>query len=710
MTQRTPIPIGGSGLQAGTGVFTTQPSTPEDLREVTLRPGRTARRPALFEGCELESGTDIIGIHALRAYGVTAVVTYDTVLRNVELHLVAPDFTPRLVGTIWTLPAGVAFPRVSMADVWNVLAIAHDEPSLGARQVTTIFTVSPTEGFAPLVLQLDASSGGPPPSRNVRFRGVCRHLTYLVGWGYGTETDPDRPEIVRVSLPDDPTDFKPEHYFLCGQGRDPVLRCDAVSEVLLAQKGTETYTIFGSDRPSFGIVKADTLFGVASSRLAVVVGGTHYRWAFEGPRRSTGGVSEDQSLPLDLEDYGLSTPRDLIFDYAFACYDPRENAVWFVFETAEGPGFAYIYHVEADQWSVRQYPVALFCGGVFVRDLSGSSLGPEGITDFTTFDTPAAPAGALTATGDVDVTVTGTLFGGERCEVWGKPRGIPGATWTKIGENGTVALGVVAVPCVYNRFGVTWDLAARLTLSGIAGAAYRAADPSLWPALTQGSGQVPVPTIASRTASFTSAYFTTLPAGGANAGALNFLLEAPALTQTELTYELRHRLAGSSDPFSAPVAVAALTAFSGRAVQFGIDAVRSTSREIEVRVLSPELTGAWTNIQASRWMGPLTYFGVVVDRETTGQYKWILTAPPEPIYSFDSSTARLQFNVGFGYNDETFSFSFTPSLVNAGFSSVVYTSNLVAGRSNTEVAFRARREIVWQGVSFESIYFITAPT
>ncbi len=702
--QRTPIPLGGTGLVVGTGVFTTQPSTPEDLRDVSLRPGRTARRPGLFEATTLSSGNHIIGIHPLRAYGVTAVVSYDDATRVVALHLVAPDFTPRLVGTIWTLPAGLAFPRVSLTDVWNVLVIAHDEPSIGARQVTRVFTVSPVEAFADLEAQLDVTSPGPEP---VKFRGVTRHLTYLVGWGYGTETDTNRPEIVRVSAPDDPTSFVPEHYFICGQGRDPVLRCDAVGEVLLGLKGTETYTIFGSDRPSFGIVKADTLFGVASSRLAVVVGGTHYRWSFEGPRTSTGGVSTDQSLPLDLDDYGLSEPRDLIFDYAFACYDPRENAVLFVFDLDTGPGFAYVYHVEADQWSVRQYDAQLFCGGIFVRDLSGSSLGPEGVTEFDSFSALAAPAGDLTATGDVDVIVSGTLFGGEVCEVWGKVRGIPGAVWAKVGEQPTVTLGTITVPCVFTRFGLTYDLAARLTLSGVAGAAYRSADPTLWPMDTQGDGQVPLPLLTARawSGAYTT-YFETRPTTEPSSGAMLFALNCPATSQDELTYELRTQLTASPGYGAEEVVPLIDTVSAGRCVRFGIDPVVHTQRDVQVRVLSSELTGTWTTIISGVWMGPLTYFGVVVDRRPTGQYEWILTAPPELVYPFDGALAHLQYDVGSGYTDETLGPSFTPDLFNScGFNSVVYTSNLLPGRGNTETQFRARREVTWDGFTYFSIYF-----
>ena len=55
--------------------------------------------------------------------------------------------------------------------------------------------------------------------------------------------------------------------------------------------------------------------------------------------------------------------------------------------------------------------------------------------------------------------------------------------------------------------------------------------------------------------------------------------------------------------------------------------------------------------------------------------------------------------------DETF--TFLPALT-AGFSGAVQTSSIAAGRSNTETAFQARREIVWRSQTFVSLYFFPA--
>lgn len=700
--QRTAIPLGGNGLIVGTGLFETRPAALEDIRNVSLRPGRTARRGGLYGVASFVGATDVIGIHPLRALGVTAVVTYHSTTRVVALHVVAPDYTARLVGTIWTLAAGVPFPKVSLADVWDKLIIAHDEPSYGLRRETRYYEFTPVENIFDLIAQLNANSAGPAP---IKFRGVCQYLTYLVGWGYGTEpstvpppdTENDRPEIVRISLPDDPLAFKPEHYFICGQRADPVNGCWLAGDVLAARKGSSSYTIFGSDRPSFGIVQSDSLFGVASSRLAVTVGAVNYFWSFDGPRRSTGRASDDQAIPLDLYDFGLSDPTLLSFDDAFACYDPVERVVLFVFGT-----LVYCFHTEVEQWSLRDYPFNLFAGGIFVRDSAGAGLGPTADTDFSAARVNT-PTSAATVPGQVDVTVTGALLGGEVLQVWGRPRNVSGATWQVLGNKTPVVLGLNTCDVVYPKLGVTWDLATRLTISGVAGAAYRNSDPTAWPLLSQGTVLVALPTIAPRTVSGTTGYFETRPIGEANIGAMVLLLDAPDLTETHLTYELRSAPAGGA--YGADAATAIFTASGGRATRVGIDAVRHTQRDIQVRVRSAELTGAWVQMFANVWMGPLGYFGAVVDREPTGQYRWILTAPAEPAYAVDSGVAHLQYKIGAGaFTDDVF-FSFSPSQPEPGFASLVFTSTLFAGRSNTESQFQARRELTAQGQTFYSIYF-----
>lgn len=696
MRDRTALVIGGKGIVRGMGMQVTEPAALTDLRNVTLRPGKALRRFGLTRRATFAGQSAVLGVWPIRSQGIGAVLTFNPTSRVVTLFRVAPDGTVGGSLPVWTLPATAGFPRVSLTDVFDRLIIAHDEPTYSQRQATRVFDPAANtivDLTADLFLPTEPITPVP-----VRFRGVTRYLSYLVGWGYGSENagDDNRPEIVRISLPDQPTVFRPEHYFIAGQRGDPVLACYETGGVLAVRKASESYQIFGYDRPSFGIRPVDQLFGVANSRLGVVVGERNYFWSLEGPRIATGGASQDMALPLDLRG-ALVDGASIDTSEAFACYDPAERAVLFIFGT-----WGYAWHLEAEEWSYRQYGTRVFSGGILYRDASSSGLGPTSSATFVSSAAPAPSLGSAGAVVSVDVTIAGTLLGGEVLELWVNDAG----TWTRRATQAVSATGAqtIAAPAT-GRFGVTAQLAVRVALSGIGQTGATGSNPDDWSGATRGTRLLPLPVIAARTASAITAYFETQPAGSPNLGVMHFLLDAPDPTaQPQLTYELRHKLFGGAD--GTPETVPVSTKLGGRAVTLGIDAIRHTDRVIEVRARTTESIGAWVEIQALRWMGPLPYFGVVITRQSTGAYSWQLTAPPEPAYSIDSGLARLQFNVGSGYFDESFAFSFTPSTPAPGFGGTVFNSALVPGRSNTEVAFRARREIVWQGQTFFSIYFV----
>ncbi|KKL57496.1 hypothetical protein LCGC14_2234810, partial [marine sediment metagenome] len=156
---------------------------------------------------------------------------------------------------------------------------------------------------SPLVeLTADLDGAGDAP---VYFRGVTRHLNYVIGWGFGTATEQSRPEIVRVSLPGQPTVWSPDHFIIAGVRDDPVLLCESLGTIpspLAVFKETETYQIFGYDRRTFGIRRIDDIYGIAAARLAVTVNGICYFWSLEGPRATDGSnPSRDLAWPLDLD-------------------------------------------------------------------------------------------------------------------------------------------------------------------------------------------------------------------------------------------------------------------------------------------------------------------------------------------------------------------------------------------------------------------------
>jgi hypothetical protein len=104
---------------------------------------------------------------------------------------------------------------------------------------------SPSDGtLGPLMLDL-AREGTSYPAK---FRGVAKHLEYVVGWGYGTHLDEDRGEVLRVSKPGEPTTFVPEHYLLFGQQGDPIIGGGLVNGEFCVQKIAQSFKLVGYDR------------------------------------------------------------------------------------------------------------------------------------------------------------------------------------------------------------------------------------------------------------------------------------------------------------------------------------------------------------------------------------------------------------------------------------------------------------------------------
>lgn len=495
MAERPRLPIAfGGGLDRYTGTTETQPAAFRDLRNVHLRRGGMEVRGGLDPALTV-AGTDaILAVAAIRSLGIGALITWTEATRRVDLHLIGGDGTISPVGEVWTMPAGYARPRVVVTDSYDLLFIAHDEPAILARRATRVYKPA-TSTIIDLTADLYTGPGDPVGPQPMYFRGVARHLAYLVGWGYGSERpddangpgDKDRPEIVRMSLPGAPLSFDPNHYFLAGQRGEAVVSCQPTGNLLAVLKGAERYTIFGYDRATFGIRPADMLFGVAAQRLAISVNGVVYHWSHSGPRRSVGDApSDDLSLPLDL---GGPSPSQLATDAdtlgGFATYDPAKREVIFCFGS-----WAYVLHVGeqgSERWSYREYGVVVASAGTLSLSAS-TGIGPDALALFV--DAVADDYNTITVNWSADESA-GALLGTERVELWGKPATT--GLWSRlkvqqVTGNGTPPFTVDALS------GTDYDLAVRLTLNGVASAGYTDSNPANWPAGAQGAVSLPLPT------------------------------------------------------------------------------------------------------------------------------------------------------------------------------------------------------------------------
>lgn len=364
MSDRPRFPMNfGQGLDRETGSMAVEPSTYADLRNVHLGAGKAEIR----QGNKIivatpPTGTDaVLAFHPIRSQNITVVITLTTATRLVQLWLMANDgSTCTLIGTIWTLPVGFAFPKVVTADSYDLLFIAHDEATYANRMVTRYF-----DPVAVTINDLSVDLNRDTVAAAVKFRGVVKHLAYIFGWGYGSEVagQGDRPEIVRCCVPQEPLNWQPEHYWLAGQRNEPVLACSPTGETLAVRKAQESYVIFGTDRATFGIKPLDTKHGAIAARLSMTLGGENYFWSLDGPRFADGGPSSDLAIPLAVQEAAVSgkatalTPTE-----GFVAYHAPRREIWFVFGQ-----WAYVLNLKDEnqkRWSYHEFDQDVNCMGL----------------------------------------------------------------------------------------------------------------------------------------------------------------------------------------------------------------------------------------------------------------------------------------------------------------------------------------------------------
>ena len=423
---RLPLPF-GAGLDRTTGNFAAPPGTFRDLRNVVLKEGKAVMRQGFSRQVSLAgtrgNETDIVGIALWKAASRGIVVgQYLTVRDANDVELFATAVTglnPTNIG-VWVgpvLPRSTPI-RVFSAESYNLLFLAQDEEDVSLRRATQVITYTAPSTFAVASLTGDLDGGGAQP---ILFRGVVRYLTYLFGWGFGTHSDPDRPEIVRCSLPGDPTNFDAQYYFIAGARGDPVLNCVPSHRSVMVFKGTEIHEITGTGQTDFGIQLLDPRYGLAGARLAVNVAETIYFWSQEGPRYVQGTIttfqrsdpSRDLGLPLDI---GGPDPANLVASgeaaNGWAHYIPELRTILFAFPNRDlGKTRVYALSIREPQqprWSYFEWARAIWCAGTLYSVPGGP---PTGYAQPTT----------LTVTGWYQLNLTWNnvgAIGDETVEVW----------------------------------------------------------------------------------------------------------------------------------------------------------------------------------------------------------------------------------------------------------------------------------------------------
>lgn len=348
--QRISVPF-GPGLDRETGKVAVRRGTMEDLRNVyfrrdklVLRKGHTSKLS--FQDSDGNNITHIIAGQMLLGERTGVVVGYqgdDTApaYGDVDIYATDVDLTvQRRIGTWFnTADQGLDpsdIPLVIVDDVYNRAFFAHDEFRVKSRAPTVVY--DPFEG--PLLQTLRVSDKSWPGYDDslsdsqqppIKFRGVQNYLAYLVGWGFG-DSQEDRPDMLRISLPAEPKIFRHQHYANVGSRDDPTVTAKPAGGVLAVFKETESYRLVGYSRENFGIEPLDTRHGCLAPRLATEVGDTCFFWSQDGPRVCDGAKTEDISENLELDGF---EPSDLVargeLGAGWANYLNSEDLVLFAF-------------------------------------------------------------------------------------------------------------------------------------------------------------------------------------------------------------------------------------------------------------------------------------------------------------------------------------------------------------------------------------------
>jgi hypothetical protein len=402
MSPRIPL-VFGEGLDRETGVQAVRQSSMEDLRNVLLFEGKATVRKGIVEQLTIAGTTHLLAIQAIRAERKGIVIVYDSATGDVDVWGVdAEATTATLLGTWFTKASDLTEPPIiSTAELFGQVFMAHSTFSVTNRATTYVYD----RRQAPVLFPLQADLDDDGTKDDIKFKGVGRYTDYLMGWGYGDETDQERPEFLRVSKPGEPADpavgandmFQAEHYFIVGDPRDPIITCEPAGDSYLVFKETETYRFFGYSRSTFGVKPVDPLFGCVGPRLSVSVSGLCFFWTSQGPRVSDGrGPSGDAGLPLDY--FGFD-PADLITqgatDTAFACYAPIQRVVMFVFGRRVY-AFTVRSGLAAAKWSYWELEFDPFCCGILYAGDTGVFPAPTGFPTCTSVDGTAGTSMLIT--------------------------------------------------------------------------------------------------------------------------------------------------------------------------------------------------------------------------------------------------------------------------------------------------------------------------
>jgi hypothetical protein len=484
-----------SGLNRATGATSQSPAAFSELVNAMLLDATLRLRPAIGAPVVvIPDVDDICFVGTFQGASQTVYITFIAATRAVDIYTAdLQGNNPVLLGNWGTLDAGAATPPCfSIAESFSILLLAHDEEDVTKRLVTQVYDPA---GMTELSdLEADLVNDDPESAEPVLFRWVATHLGYIFAGGYGNAEQPSRPELVRLSHPDDPTLYDSTDYVIVGEQDNPSVGGISIPvgtglATFVVGKPGQLWTIEGQDRTTWNPQPLDPTTGLANIRSWCIMEGLLYLWSSTGPYVTDGrsctpaGLDLDlpQAYPADLPDAGPS--RNL---WALALPDER-HVVFFCPDPQQDRMLGYILSArtpDTRRWGLWVAPRSLH-GAVVSSGFAYTATQPGYADPVTTEGT----IGLSTAT--VDLTIThNEAVGDETVEVWYKP---DGGGWT------------LALSTAIDTSGATQDLsftvgvvsgdytvAVRYRRLGQYRTGYTSTDPDDWPAGSLATGTVVV--------------------------------------------------------------------------------------------------------------------------------------------------------------------------------------------------------------------------
>jgi hypothetical protein len=479
---------GDTGLDRATGAPSASPEGFADLRNVLLLDRTLRLRPGIGDAISsVGAGLQVCHLELFRANASTIAVTYDPVTRNVDVYegdLQGQGWT--LVGAWGTLSTEATTPPLfSTCESFGILLLAHNEPVVTERLAT--YRYDPNAGTPFAVVQADLDGAG---AADVKFAWVVTHYGYVFGAGFGSASEPFRPEMLRSSKADDPTVFEANDFAKIGVRGDGVLGAASHGGTLVIGKGSSLWALDGDSRATFQVRQIDPRVGLASHRALLSYQGVLYFWSPNGgPRATTGTEVLTAGVPLDLPStYPPDLPALGPLNYCHVWLLPDERHLVFSFPLpGQARTLSYVlslYRDTALPWNLWPLEAEILTATAVSTGIDALNLEPGFGDNLVTEGSVGVAEPSIDTTFDLNDAI-----GDETVEHWYKP---DGGSWSQLA---TTPINTSAATQTVHASGaplVSGDYTAAVRFRR--GARYRdlyeSSNPDDWPASARATGTI----------------------------------------------------------------------------------------------------------------------------------------------------------------------------------------------------------------------------